>query len=97
VSVVLDVLAGVWIVGAVINGLLQYNRLDSRRGSRVSQVLFAPRGIWVRVWVLSATAGAMQLVRGSVVWPAAAGFWFGIVAWEAAVQARARIRRRRRA
>jgi hypothetical protein len=97
VSAVLDVVAGAWIVGAVINGLLQYNRLDSRRGSRVSQSLFAPRGIWVRVWVLSAAGAAMQLTQGSVVWRAAAGFWFGIVAWEATVQATARIRRRRRA
>lgn len=94
-SVVVDVVAGAWLVGAAINALLQYNRLDKRRGSRVLQVLFVPRGIWVRVWVLSATAATMQLTRGSVVWPAAAGLWFGIVAWEATVQATARVRRGR--
>lgn len=95
-SVFNEVVGAVIFVGSVINLLLQYTRLDTRRGSRVSQLILAPGGIRVRLWLLVATGGALQIARGSVVWPVIAGVWFGIVAWEAAVQATTGIRRARR-
>lgn len=92
-SVFYQVVGAVLILGSVINVLVQYTRLDTRRGTRISQLVSAPGGIRVRVWLLVATAGAMDLARGSAVWPALVGAWFGIVAWEASVQATAWIRR----
>jgi hypothetical protein len=91
---VFDWVAGAVIfVGSVISVRLYYTRLDSRRGSRVSQLLSAPGGSAVRIWVLTATLGAMLIARGSAAWPFFAGAWFGIVAWEVTVQATAWIRR----
>ena len=92
-SVFNDVVGAVLILGCGINVLVQYTRLDTRRGPRVSQLVSAPGGIRVRVWLLVATGGALQLARGSVVWPALVGVWFGIAAWETGVQATAWIRR----
>lgn len=88
-----EVAGAVLFVGSVINARLQYTRLDTRRGRRVSQLLSAPGGIRVRLWLLVATGGALDIARGSVVWPVIAGVWFGIVTWEAIVQARGWIRR----
>jgi hypothetical protein len=96
VSVFNEVVGAVIFVGSVINLLLQYPRLDTRRASRILQLISAPGGVRVRVWLLVATGGALQIARGSVVWPVIAGVWFGIAAWEAGVQATARIRRARR-
>jgi hypothetical protein len=96
VSVFTGFLAGVaavTAVGCVINVRMQYTRLDTRHGTRVSQLMFAPGGIRVRVWLLVATGVAMPAAAGSVAWPVVAGVWFGLVAWEAGVQATAWIRR----
>jgi hypothetical protein len=93
VSVFADVVAALLILGSILNVRVQYTRLDTRRGTRVSQIISAPGGIRVRVWLLVATGGALDLATGSVVWPALVGVWCGIVAWEASVQATAWIRR----
>ncbi|MBO0835528.1 MAG: hypothetical protein J2P28_08410 [Actinobacteria bacterium] len=94
-SVFNQVVWAVTLVGSVINLPLQYTRLDTRRGTRVSQLISAPRGILVRIWLLVATASAMQLIARSAAWPVLAGLWIGIIAWEGAVQATAWIRRAR--
>lgn len=80
-------------------GFLMIVRQQYRHGFRLSEFLFEPSGIRLRVWLLVATSTVMQVTTGSVAWPFVTGVWFGIAAWETSVQATAWIRcvRHRRA
>jgi hypothetical protein len=57
---------------------------------RARKVMMAPAGIFVRIALLVATSG-LQLTGGP--WAYIAAAW-AIIAWEIAVQATARVRRR---
>jgi hypothetical protein len=93
VSLFNEVIGAVIFIAGVTGVVMQYTRLDTRRSMRVSQVISASRGIRVRIFLLVATGGVMYISIGTAAWPVAAGVWFGIVAWEASVQATAWIRR----
>jgi hypothetical protein len=88
VTVFNAVMAALFFAGFLIIVRQQY-----RHGFRLSEFLFEPSGIRLRVWLLVATSTVMQVTTGSVAWPFVTGVWFGIAAWEASVQATAWIRR----
>jgi hypothetical protein len=84
-------------VGTVIFvGLVILARQQYRRGLRLSELLFEPSGIRMRIWLWVSAGTGMQVARGSTAWPYVTGVWFGLVAWEVTVQAAAWIRRVRR-
>jgi len=80
--ILIDVIGAVLITVSVINARMQFTRLRSRRGSRVSQVLSSPAGIGIRVALGSAISGIWLLTGG---W-ALVSVMLAIIAWELAVQ-----------
>jgi hypothetical protein len=86
-----DVLGSVLILVAAINAVLQFTKLGTRRSSRVSQVISARAGTWVRLALCSAAVGVWRLVGG---W-AVVGVMGAIIVWELAVWLAAWIRRLR--
>jgi hypothetical protein len=87
--VLFDVIGSVCVAAGIIGLAVQFARLSSSRGSKVSQVISASAGWPARQGLLTAAVGAWVLIGG---W-AAVSVPVAVIAWELTVQAVAMVRR----